>query len=102
VNFHGSAREPLAEAELDALWEQALAWAGAAPLIFGGDLNLRSPRAPRAEILHVARRDVDHLFARGLEPSGEAELLDRSVVLESGGVELSDHLPLAVSLRRSS
>ena len=102
VNFHGSARVALAEAELERLWEFALAWAGEAPLIVGGDLNLRSPRAPDSSIAHVARRDVDHLFVRGLELSNEANLLDRRVVLhEDQPVVLSDHVPLVVSLREA-
>jgi endonuclease/exonuclease/phosphatase family metal-dependent hydrolase len=94
ANFHGSARVALAEVELECLWERALAWAGEAPLIIGGDMNLRSPRAPDSDIVHLARRDVDHLFARGLEPSADAELLDRRVVLDENQVELSDHVPL--------
>ncbi len=102
VNFHGSARVALAEAELERLWELALAWAGEAPLVVGGDLNLRSPRPPDSSIVHVAHRDVDHLFVRGLEPSTEANLLDRRIVLhEDHPVVLSDHVPLVVSLRET-
>ena len=37
----------------------------------------------------IASRDVDHLFVAGLQPIGEAEVLDR------GG--LSDHPPLVAS-----
>jgi endonuclease/exonuclease/phosphatase family metal-dependent hydrolase len=99
ANFHGSARVGLAEDELDRLWERALAWAGDAPLIVGGDLNLRSPHAPKGDIVHVARRDVDHLFVRGFEPYSSADLLDRCIPLEEERVELSDHVPIAVSLR---
>jgi endonuclease/exonuclease/phosphatase family metal-dependent hydrolase len=99
VNFHGSARSTLAEAELERLWEWALAWAGGAPLLLGGDLNLRSPQAPDPDIVHVAERDVDHIFARGLAPSEPARLLDRRAVVSNGEVELSDHLPLLASLR---
>jgi endonuclease/exonuclease/phosphatase family metal-dependent hydrolase len=98
ANYHASARVALAEEELERLWEQALAWAGTEPLALGGDLNLRSPVAPRRDIVHVASRDVDHLFALGLEPEAEAQRLDRRIVVDSGPVELSDHLPLAVSL----
>jgi endonuclease/exonuclease/phosphatase family metal-dependent hydrolase len=98
ANLHASARVPLAEAELARLWEQALAWVGSDPLVLGGDLNLRSPAAPDGAVL-LASRDVDHLFARGLRATGEAERLDRRVLLERGAVELSDHLPLAVGLR---
>jgi endonuclease/exonuclease/phosphatase family metal-dependent hydrolase len=103
VNFHGSTRVGFAETELERLWSHALAWAGEAPLILGGDLNLRSPRAPDGDIAHVARRDVDHLFTRGFEPSTEAELLARCVVLDEDRlpprVQLSDHVPLVVGLR---
>ena len=98
ANLHASARVALAEAELERLWEQAIAWAGPQPLVLGGDLNLRSPAAPHGSVL-LASRDVDHLFARGLEPTREAERLERRVNVERGAVELSDHLPLAVSLR---
>jgi endonuclease/exonuclease/phosphatase family metal-dependent hydrolase len=98
VNFHGSARVALAEGELERLWERALAWAGKAPLIVGGDLNLRSPHAPDSDIVHVACRDVDHLFVRGLEPSASADLLDRHILVEENRVELSDHVPIVVSL----
>ncbi len=99
ANFHGSVRVPLAEAELERLWDEAARWAGSAALILGGDLNLRQPRAP-AGALCLASRDVDHLFACGLEPAGEAELLDRGVVVDGRAVELSDHPPLLVSVER--
>ncbi len=77
VNFHASTRRARAEDELARLWQHSLAWAGTAPLIFGGDLNLREPQAPGGEAVHVAAHEVDHLFARGLARAGEAELLDR-------------------------
>jgi len=104
ANFHASTRVALAEQELERLWRQALTWAGPQPLILGGDLNLRSPRAPDAAVaggvgvtaVHLAERDVDHLFARGLDAEGQAEVLDRRVALPQGTVELSDHPPLIV------
>jgi endonuclease/exonuclease/phosphatase family metal-dependent hydrolase len=94
VNFHGSSRVDLAEAELSRLWERALTWAAGAPLILGGDLNLRAPDASVGEVVHLARRDVDHIFAHGFAGSPGAELLDRHVTLGDEQVELSDHLPL--------
>jgi endonuclease/exonuclease/phosphatase family metal-dependent hydrolase len=94
VNFHASTRRTRAEQELARLWEHALAWAGTAPLIVGGDLNLREPRAPGAEVEHVAAHEVDHLFTRGLARAREAELLDRYATLGSQPCELSDHAPL--------
>jgi endonuclease/exonuclease/phosphatase family metal-dependent hydrolase len=98
ANYHGSTRVELAEDELARLVDRALSWAGDAPLVLGGDLNLRAP-AP-GDLVHVAARDVDHLFARGLELDGEPELLDRSASSDAGAVELSDHPPLRVSLSR--
>jgi endonuclease/exonuclease/phosphatase family metal-dependent hydrolase len=104
ANFHGSARVPLAEEELEVLWAEATAWAGTDPLILGGDLNLREPGVPDPGVLHVAERDVDHLFASGpLVQLEQAELLDRHIDLGGGAVvELSDHPPLRVSLRVSA
>jgi endonuclease/exonuclease/phosphatase family metal-dependent hydrolase len=99
ANLHGSTRVTLAEDELTRLWRSALEWAGEAPLILGGDLNLRAPTLADPAGVHLAQRDVDHLFAHGFVPAGEAELLDRHVVLAQGSVELSDHLPLRIELR---
>ena len=98
ANFHGSVRVPLAEAELARLWVQALAWAGSGPLLLGGDLNLRDPPAPEGTVA-LAHRDVDHLFARGLQPAGDPMVLERRVVLADGVVELSDHPPLRAEVR---
>ncbi len=98
VNFHASTHVALAEDELRRLWQPALRFAGERPLILGGDLNLREPLAPSPEIAHVARRDVDHVFARGLAPAGQAEVLERGVSLGAREVQLSDHPPLRVRL----
>jgi endonuclease/exonuclease/phosphatase family metal-dependent hydrolase len=98
ANFHASTSVALAEDELRRLGERALRWAGGQPLILGGDLNLRSPIAPNAEMAHVAARDVDHLFVRGLQSLGDPEVLDRTVTVDGRVVELSDHPPLLVSL----
>jgi endonuclease/exonuclease/phosphatase family metal-dependent hydrolase len=98
VNFHASTRRARAEQELARLWAHALAWAGTAPLILGGDLNLRDPRAPGVEVEPVAAHEVDHLFARGLARAGEAELLDHYATLGSQPCELSDHAPLRVQV----
>lgn len=99
ANYHGSTRVPLAEQELERLWSQALAFAAGGPLILGGDLNLRGPEAAQhAGAVHVARRDVDHLFACGLERVGDQRLLDARVSLGGRELTLSDHPPLWVEL----
>jgi endonuclease/exonuclease/phosphatase family metal-dependent hydrolase len=103
ANFHASTRTPLAEEELRALWRRALAWAGDTPLVLAGDLNLRAPAAPSdAGILHVAERDVDHVFARGFAPASGPEPLDRRAVAGGATVELSDHPPLRARLSRTA
>jgi endonuclease/exonuclease/phosphatase (EEP) superfamily protein YafD len=102
ANFHASAKVALAEQELARLWREALAFAGDQPLLLGGDLNLRDPRPPSGlEAVHLARRDVDHVFAYGLEALGEAAVLERRVELGSRSLELSDHPPLLVAARRA-
>jgi endonuclease/exonuclease/phosphatase family metal-dependent hydrolase len=101
VNYHASTRVALAEDELARLWRLALEFASGAPLILGGDLNLRSPVAPAAPgpIAHLAARDVDHLFAHGGVATSGAEVLDRHVALDGAArVELSDHPPLRVGV----
>jgi endonuclease/exonuclease/phosphatase family metal-dependent hydrolase len=102
ANFHASARVALAEQELEQLWHDALAFAGGDPLILGGDLNLRSPRIP-ADIgaFRLARRDVDHLFARGIARASEARVLDRHAEVQGCSLELSDHPPLLVEVQLS-
>jgi endonuclease/exonuclease/phosphatase family metal-dependent hydrolase len=101
ANYHASTRVPLAEDELARLWQHALDFARGAPLILGGDLNLRSPAAPATagDVAHVAARDVDHLFVRGALATSDAEALDRDVQLRDRRVvELSDHPPLRVAV----
>jgi endonuclease/exonuclease/phosphatase family metal-dependent hydrolase len=86
VNLHATAHSPRrAQQDLDRAID---AWAGASPLVLGGDLNLRPPRG----LERVASRDVDHVLVRGLRATGPAEALDRGT--------LSDHPPLLVSLAR--
>jgi endonuclease/exonuclease/phosphatase family metal-dependent hydrolase len=67
-------------------------WAGAAPVVLGGDFNLPDPQLPR--FTEMARHGVDMVLARGLKADGPAAVLERG--------RLSDHAPLAVSLTRGS
>jgi len=90
--------------------ERAIEFAGADPLLFGGDLNLRPARAPDAfdelsDRLGLAAptdaQAIDHLLARGLdvvEPPRALAVTAREVP-EAGGlrVRLSDHAPVTAS-----
>jgi endonuclease/exonuclease/phosphatase family metal-dependent hydrolase len=97
ANFHGSTRVPLAERELERLGAAALAAAGAppAPVVLGGDLNLRKPHVTGME--HAAARDVDHVFTAGLQAHG-AEVLSAETNVAGLRVTLSDHPPLVAEL----
>jgi endonuclease/exonuclease/phosphatase family metal-dependent hydrolase len=90
VNVH-SQNHPraLALADTRAAVEHARRWAAGAPLIFGGDINLK--RAPeRPGLVHLGGNHVDHLFSSGRPAAGKREVLDRGT--------LSDHPPVAVTL----
>ena len=90
VNAHASLEPPeRRKADLALADATAREWAGEEPLVFGGDLNATRPAF--AGLRHVARHHVDHLFVTGRTAVGAGELLDAG--------ELSDHPPLAVTLR---
>ena len=100
ANFHGSTRVPLAEEELERLGALALAADGAAqvPVVLGGDLNLRKPQVAGME--HVAARDVDHVFVRGLRLRG-TEVLAADTKVGERLVTLSDHPPLLAEFEQA-
>jgi len=107
ANLHASANDPaLATADVLRAAETARSWAGEAPLIFGGDLNLRPQRSPAAfaelrERFGLAAPTgpgaIDHLLVRGLEtvepprrwPAQKRELPEDGLALR-----LSDHAPV--------
>jgi hypothetical protein len=77
ANLHATNDRPdLAGPEVLRAAETAVEWAAGAPLLFGGDLNLRPAEQPEVfEQLRdgyglappTAPRSIDHLLARGLE-----------------------------------
>jgi endonuclease/exonuclease/phosphatase family metal-dependent hydrolase len=90
VNVHSHNHpEPLALADTQKALAAAREWAGAAPLVFGGDINLKHPPALDG-LVHVAGNHVDHLFTDGRPAAGRGKVLDRGT--------LSDHPPVAVTL----
>jgi endonuclease/exonuclease/phosphatase family metal-dependent hydrolase len=89
VNLHASTHPPeQRRADLLGAAATALEWAGAAPLVFGGDLNSTQPAMPG--LRHIAGHHVDHFFTEGRPAASEQEVLDAG--------SLSDHQPLRVDV----
>jgi endonuclease/exonuclease/phosphatase family metal-dependent hydrolase len=104
ANLHASGNPALAEEEVRSAATTATQFAEGAPLVFGGDLNLRpntttlfdelarngfcSPTAPGA---------IDHLLAKALTPVRPASpwpAEEREVQYEGLAARLSDHAPV--------
>jgi endonuclease/exonuclease/phosphatase family metal-dependent hydrolase len=84
-NLHATAHsEARAQADLDLAVRTATEWSAGAPVVLGGDLNLRAPVVPG--FTHAAGHSVDHLFVRLANVTAPGRTLDRG--------PLSDHLPL--------
>jgi endonuclease/exonuclease/phosphatase (EEP) superfamily protein YafD len=90
--------------------DRAVRWSGGAPLVFGGDLNLRPEEAPAAfrelERRHglrgvTAPGAIDHLLARGLmvrERSRAIPPEGRELPAAGGrAIRLSDHSPVVAT-----
>ncbi len=88
ANLHASTHPPSARRDVAQAHAAALRWAGDAPLVLGGDFNVTRIALPG--LAHAGASHVDHVFARGLSPVGDHELLERG--------PLSDHAPLRVTL----
>ncbi len=90
ANLHATVHDD-AHARRDLALARATAsrWAGGAPLVLGGDLNLRDPQL--AGFAHAGGNDVDHVFAHGRSVAAPPEVLDHGA--------LSDHAPMRVTLR---
>jgi endonuclease/exonuclease/phosphatase family metal-dependent hydrolase len=108
ANTHLTARRSrrdLAEAELLDAANTAAEWAEEAPLLLGGDFNLRPAQSTvydeLAELYGLrgptAPDSLDHLLVRGLaplEPPHEWPASRREVVEEGLAIRLSDHAPV--------
>jgi endonuclease/exonuclease/phosphatase family metal-dependent hydrolase len=84
ANVHAGG--PARDAHLAA--ESALRWAGEAPLVLGGDFNIR--RLALEGFDRAGGHEVDYVFVRGLSIAGDTDVLDRG--------RLSDHAPVAVKI----
>jgi len=91
VNLHATVHDAAAaHRDLALARETALAWAGDATIVLGGDFNIRNPDLPG--FAQAAGHDVDFIFVRGLTPAGASEVLDHG--------ELSDHAPVVATAAR--
>jgi len=107
ANLHASTSDPLATVELLHAARQSLEWAEGAPLVLGGDFNLR-PRQSEAfaelEALGFSAPSepgsIDHLLANGLaivEPAKAWPAGLREVPHDGLGIRLSDHAPVGAT-----
>jgi endonuclease/exonuclease/phosphatase family metal-dependent hydrolase len=107
ANLHATNDIPeMAVADVLLAARQASEWAGGAPLIFGGDLNLRPAKNPAVfERLRdefglaapTAPDAIDHLLTRGLEvlaPPTQWPPERRELPLDGRALRLSDHAPV--------
>ncbi|ADB49210.1 endonuclease/exonuclease/phosphatase family protein [Conexibacter woesei] len=94
ANLHATVHDdPQARREIAAARAATLRWAAGAPLVLGGDFNVRDPDLPG--FAHAGGVKVDHVFATGgLAPTAAVELLDRG--------DLSDHAPLLATVGKSA
>jgi len=115
ANLHATNDRPeLATEDVLRAAAAASGWAGEAPLLFGGDLNLR-PRESPAVFAELRDRfglaaatgpdAIDHLLARGLETVAPPRQWppDRRELREDGlALRLSDHAPVEAKFRDPS
>lgn len=107
ANLHASTNAPrLATEDVLLAAREASAFAGEAPLLFGGDLNLRPRQTPEAfeqlaerhGLVGVTGPDaIDHLLSRGLDvvsPPAQWPAELREVEREDLAIRLSDHAPV--------
>jgi len=107
VNLHASGPDALAERDIAAAARWAIESAADTPLIFGGDLNLRSEDSSIFDKLERSLAlapptpgAIDHLLARGLDVGERPRSLapeEREVEIGGLAVRLSDHPPVAAT-----
>lgn len=110
ANLHATNDRPeMASEDVLRAARAATEWAGAAPLIFGGDLNLRPAETPAtfARLAGdfglappTAADAIDHLLVRNLEvvePPAAWPAERRELPLDGRALRLSDHAPVEAS-----
>jgi endonuclease/exonuclease/phosphatase family metal-dependent hydrolase len=108
ANLHATNDKPrLATADVLRGAAAASEWAGDAPLIFGGDLNLRPAEDPEAferlaadfglDSPTTGPKKIDHVLVRGLEVAAAPAPWPperRELRLDGKALRLSDHAPV--------
>ena len=105
LNLQLSTNPQRAEVELSQAANTAVEWAAGAPLIFGGDVNLRLQSTDAFDQLEpehgptgtTAPDAIDHLLSRGLEtvePPRAWPTEARELDYEGLALRLSDHAPV--------
>jgi endonuclease/exonuclease/phosphatase family metal-dependent hydrolase len=90
-NLHAQAHsEARAQADVNRAAAAATGWADGAPLVLGGDMNLRALVVPG--FTHVAGHSVDHILVRAAHAVAPGRTLDRD--------RLSDHVPVLTEVRK--
>ena len=110
TSLHASTRDHLAETELLRAADRAVAWAEGAPLVLGGDFNLRPHKSEvfaeleqRHGLLGATASDaIDHLLVLGaevVEPPRAWPPEQRELEQDGLALTLSDHAPVEALLR---
>ena len=110
--LHASTSPPRAEGELKMAAEKAIEWAGDdAPLVFGGDFNVRAHSSDVYEELErdfgltgiTAEDSIDHLLVRNIDhapPTRAWPEAERELPQDDGrALRLSDHAPVERTVR---
>jgi endonuclease/exonuclease/phosphatase family metal-dependent hydrolase len=93
ANVHATASpKPLAREDMARCGEALARWAGAAPVLLGGDANVADPAVPG--FADAGGHGIDRFFTRGA-----LTVAQRPVTLDTHG--LSDHDPVAIEVVRS-
>jgi endonuclease/exonuclease/phosphatase family metal-dependent hydrolase len=105
ANLHASERQARAEEDVRAAAGAALDWTAGAPLLLGGDLNLRPSSSDAFERLATehglraptAPEAIDHLLVRGMEVVDAPRAWPpeaRELARDGLALRLSDHAPV--------
>ena len=109
TSLHASTSPPRAEPELLLAAERAVEWAGADPVVLGGDFNVRPGRSCVYDEIErrfgltgaTAPDSIDHLLVRGAEVTGSARAWPpeaRELAEDGLALRLSDHAPVELEL----